>query len=288
VLAPPLHAQQASPKPITLAAVVEAMEARQKRADSVMLRWNETHWYSAPGFATKPSGFTYPCEMLLKGASMRYVSQILSFVGRDVSLVDRVSSFDGNESRYRVGTKPLRGGINREKDNSHAISSANLPLRLYFRPLAEPFATLKRKDLKLSEGRKTIDGHECVQIDDGHLRVYLDCNRDFVPVAFECYVKGNRYMDGSLEYYRKQDAMRWVPKAFQVSWYSKAQGVSQRDRGDRMQTEIGAPLKDSDFALVFEPGTVVWDARKREEYRIRSDGSKEPIERRRRRGEPAK
>jgi hypothetical protein len=277
-----LQAEQAPAKPITLAALIEAMEARQKSADSVMLRWTDTQWYSRAGL----KGFQSPCEMLLKGASMRYDSQILSFAGRDVSLIERVSSFDGNESRYRVGGERPRGGIKSKKDNSDAICAPNLPLRLCFRPLAEPYRTLSRKTLKLLDERKTIDGHECVTVDDGHLRVYLDCDRDFVPVAFEGYIDGKRYMNGSLEYYGKRDAMKWVPKAFQVNWYSP--GVSARHRGERVQTEIGAPLKDSDFALTFDPEMVVWDARTREEYRVLSDGSKEPIERRRRKNAPPK
>jgi len=259
------------------------MEARQKLTASVMLRWNHTQWYRGPEFVSKPNGFTSPSEILIRGDSMRYSSEILSFGRGAVSLVERVSSYDGNESRYLVREKTPRGGILKEKGNHDAICSSNLPLRLCFRPIAEPFATLKRKDLKLSNAHKTIDGHECIQIDDGHLRVDLDCERDFVPVAFEGYVGGKRYMDGSIEYYRKGDAIAWVPKAFQVSWYSKQQGLEQRDRGSDVQTAIGAPLKDSDFALIFKPGTIVWDARTREQYRIRDDGSKEPLGRRQRR-----
>jgi|GEM_PF-5302529 hypothetical protein len=278
-----LPAQQSSPKPITLAALVEAMEARQKSAESVMVRWTDTQWDSHAG----PNGFTGPCEMLLKGASMRYESQNLSFAGTDVSLVERVSSFDGNESRYRVGGKRPRGGITTKKDNSDAICAPNLPLRLCFRPLAEPYRTLSRKTLKLLDERKTIDGHECVTVDDGRLRVYLDCNRDFVPVAFEGYnIQGRRYMNGSLEYYGKRDAMKWVPKAFQVNW--QIPGEWSRHRGERVQTEIGVPLKEGDFALTFDPGTVVFDARTREWYRVLSDGSKEPIERGGRRRAPQK
>jgi hypothetical protein len=181
------------------------------------------------------------------------------------------------------GTRP-RGGIHKNKDNSDAICAPNLPLRLCFRPLAEPYKTLSRKTLKLLDERKTIDGHECVTVDDGHLRVCLDCARDFVPVAFEGYIQGKRYMDGSLEYYGKRDAMKWVPKAFQVNW--KKPGVWSRHRGERVQTEIGAPLKDSNFALSFEPGTLVWDARTREGYRIRDDGTKEITQRRRKPAPP--
>jgi hypothetical protein len=284
--APSVRAQQASPKRITLAAVVDAMEARQKLTASVMVRWNDDHWYRGPGGVVKQNGFTCPSEMLIRGDSMRYSTKCLNFVGGSVSLVERDSSYDGNESRYFVASNPPRGGILKEKGNHDAVCSPNLPLRLCYRPIAEPFATLKRKDLKLSDARKTIDGHECVQVDDGHLRVDLDCERDFVPVAFEGYLDGKRYMDGSIEYYRKGDAIAWVPKAFQVNFGLRQQGVEQRDRGSDVQTAVGAPLKDSDFALIFKPGTIVFDQRTREQYRVRDDGSKEPVGRRQRRNPP--
>jgi len=89
-------------------------------------------------------------------------------------------------------------------------------------------------------------------------------------------------LDGSIEYYRKHDAMQWYPKAFQVTMHNKGQqGVPNRTRGDGVQTEIGAPLKDSDFLLKFEPGTIYWKAMK--QYRVRDDGSSELIPLRRRR-----
>jgi hypothetical protein len=50
--------------------------------------------------------------------------------------------------------------------------------------------------------------------------------------------------------------------------------VSNRVRGESVQTEIGAVFQDSDFVLKFEPGTIVWDARTWVEYRVRDDGSK--------------
>jgi hypothetical protein len=56
-------------------------------------------------------------------------------------------------------------------------------------------------------------------------------------------------------------------------------GVADRIRGDGVQTEIGAPLKDRDFALVFEPGSVVWDERAKQEYLVRKDGSKQALQR---------
>jgi hypothetical protein len=283
-----LAAQQTSPKPITLAMLVDAMEAREKRADSVSVRWTRNERYSAGALLAKASAWTSPCEMLLKGSSMRYVGKTFSHSGADVTQIDHVSSYDGKESRFLQGSKPPSGYIlalgEEEKGNTDANTSGVLPLMLYFRPLAEPYDTLRRKTLNVLDEHKTVDGHECVTVDDGHLRVHLDRDRDFVPVAFQAYLKDGRvYLDGSLEYYRKQDAMRWYPKAFQVTLHWKAQNVPDRIRGGGVQAEIGASLKDSDFLLKFEAGTVFWDMRTRQEYRVRDDGSNELIPRRRRR-----
>jgi hypothetical protein len=186
--------------------------------------------------------------------------------------------------------KPPWGRILKDKANTDAHLFSVLPFRLYFRPFAEPYATLNRKSLKLLDEQKTVDGHECVTVDDGHLRVDLDRDRDFVPVAFQTYGRNLIIrFDGKIEYYRRQGAIWWLPKAFEVTSHGKAQGpLADRIRGVGVQTTIGVPLKKSDFALIFEPGTIVWDARTREEYRIRSDGSKEPIHRPGRRKAPPK
>jgi hypothetical protein len=291
-------AQQPSPKPITLATLVDVMEAREKLADSVTVRWTKTVHYVPGGHFAKQSEFTYPCEMLLKGASMRYVGKAFLMTG-GVSLIEYVTSYDGNESRVLRGRKPPQGTIREEKRNIAADNTQLMAFMLYFRPLAEPYDALRRKTLKLLDERKTIDGHECVVVDDGRTRVYLDCDRDFVPVAFQRYVQpgwktagserpGFVYLDGSIEYYRKQGGIRWLPKAFQLTMHGNRPDANDRTRGDQVQTEIGASLKDSDFSLIFEPGTVVWDARTSEQYRILSDGSKEPIERQGRRRSPPK
>jgi hypothetical protein len=291
----PLSAQQTSPKPITLAMLVDVMEARQKLADSVAVRWTASSRYSAGALLAKPCEFTHPCEMLLRGGLSRYFGKSFSHIGGGLTQIDHVSSYDGNESRFLEGLKPPRGYIleQEEKGTGDTNNSDVLPLMLYFRPLAEPYDTLRPKTLKLLDERKTIEGHECVTVDDGRTRVYLDCDRDFIPVACPRYLQkgqgaaessrpGFVLLDGSIEYYRKQDAMRWYPKSFQVIKHNKGQqGVSNRTRGDDVQTEIGAPLKDSDFSLKFEPGTVFWDMRTRQQYRVRDDGSNELIPRRR-------
>ncbi len=282
----PLLAQQTLPKPITLAAIVESMEAREKLTNLLSVRWAENRRYRGGALGSKDAEYNFRCEMRLKRDSMRYESKTFWFRGGgNVSVIDHVSTWDGNESRFLQGATPPVGRILAEKGNTDAGSAPLTPLMLYFRPLAR----LDTEALKLADGSKTIDGHECVTVDDGHFRVYLDCDRNFVPVGFQAYLPDGRvHLDGTLEYYRKHDAVAWVPKAFQIKFHRVAQGVPQSIRGDNVQTAIGAPLKESDFALAFEPGTIVWDGRTREEYRVRDDGSKEPIERPRRRRAPPK
>jgi hypothetical protein len=266
--ATPVRAQQTAQKPITLAAIVEAMETRQKRAASVSVRWNQNERY-------RGGDYEFPCEMLLKGDSMRYVSKTYMHNGGSVSLIDPVSTWDGKESRFLQGMQPPAGRILSEKGNRDARTTLLVPLMLYFRPLV----TLDTKALALADGRKTIDGRQCVTIDDGEMRVDLDRGREFIPVAFEVYLEDGRvYSGGTLEYYRNRDARTWVPKSFQLKTPSR-----QSIRGSNVQTAMAALLKESEFVLTFEPGTIVWDARTQEEYRVGADGSKELIGRPRRR-----
>jgi hypothetical protein len=287
----PLRAQQVSRRPVKLAELVDVMEAREKLADSVTVRWTKSVHYVPGALFAKQSEFTYPCEMLLKGTSMRYVGKAFLMTG-GLSLIEYVSSYDGNESRSLMGRTPPRGTIREEKRNIEADNVHLMAFMLYFRPFAEPYDALRRKTLKLLAERKNIDGHECVAVDDGRTRVYLDCDRDFVPVAFQRYLRpgwrtsgsdrpGFVFLDGSIEYYRKQGGMWWLPKAFQVRMHGNRPDAVDRTRGDRVQTDIGASLKNSDFSLIFQPGTFVWDARTSVEYRIRDDGSKEITKQRR-------
>jgi hypothetical protein len=268
-----LPAEQPSPKPITLAAIIESMEAREKLADSVAVRWNQSTWYSARALLPKPCEFMGAREMLLRGASARCVGKSFSSVGEELTQIDHVSSYDGDLSWKLEGLKPPRGYIEVAEKGSYrdTNNSIILPLMLYVRPLAEPYDTLSRTTLKLLDQRRTIDGHECVGVDDGRTRVYLDRDRDFIPVACQRYLpKSSRVappgfvlLDGSIEYYRKQDAMRWYPKAFQLTKHYQVAGVSSRTRGDSVQTTIGVAIKDGAFALSFGPGTIVYDARTR-------------------------
>ena len=286
-----LFALAAFASPLRPATVCEAgwsrrdpwrMEAREKLTASVSLRWTRTDHYKAGALLPKPSTWTFSCELLLKGNSMRYAGKIFNHARGNISLIDYTSTFDGKESRRLLGIEPLYGSIHRVKETPSFLleSPPHLaPSLLFFRPLADPYGTLQRRSWKLVKEHKLIDGHNCVTVDDGRTHAYLDCDRDFIPVAFDRYtLKDHLFMyRGSLEYYRSQGAMRWVPKSFLVKLHSHARDVADEIRGDGVQTELDVPLKDSNFHVNFKPGTVVWDAGTEQEYRVRDDGSKEPF-----------
>jgi hypothetical protein len=252
LIAVPARAQQTAQKPITLAAIIDAMEAREKRTASVSVRWSQHKAFRA--LFDKPAECTYPSELLLKDDSMRHTCQTFWFRrggNVTVTLIDHLSTWDGKESRYLQGGTPPAGRILTEIGNTEGKAPHLLALLLYFRPLADPPARVKRKTLKLADGRKTIGGRECVTIDDGHLRADLDCTREFIPVSFETYGRDGRVRyDGTLEYYHEQGTTAWVPKAFAIKLHLVRAGIADRVGGGQNTDQRRIPRRQRvSFAL---------------------------------------
>jgi hypothetical protein len=219
-----MYASDQPPKPVTLEMVVAALEAREKQATTVQLRWNVIVHYKAGSIVTstqakqmrwegkslergipgEPVAYRYPCELVLKNDGMKYIAKTFRVNQKEaaLTLIAYTSSYDGHESKYQMNAKPkARGTILTERRNTDVDTPALLPLMLHYRPLGETFSTLNKRVLKLSNERALIKGHNCVRIDDGRIRLFVDCGRAFIPVAFELYRKnGELLLDGEIEY----------------------------------------------------------------------------------------
>jgi len=248
-------------KPITLADVVQALEKRERAAAMVELRWNDNVRYETgsvltPDFAkqmqlkgrflqrgvpAEPLAFRYPSEIRLKGDQMEFVSKTLRIdPGQaSLSLIDYRSAYDGRESKLQMASNPEQ--ILPERRNTDVQTPHLFPILLYYRPLDETFAVLRKKSLKLPERIEQIDGHKCLRVDDGRTRVDLDCERGLIPVAFQRYLptrNGELSFDGRVEY-APHRTLLFVPKRFEVKWYSQPSQVAQTFSGEIAETHWG-------------------------------------------------
>jgi hypothetical protein len=278
-----VYASEPTPKPLTVDEVVHALEKREMAAATVELRWNANIRYEVgailskeqaqmmqmrgkvfeQGTPTVPTLFHYPGELRLQDDKMKFVTKTLRIdcAAPFLSLVPYSSSYDGRESRMLMNLQ--RGSILRERRNTDVDTPHILPILLCYRPLNPTFAVLRKDAMKLSEGPVLINGHKCVRVDDGRIRVYLDCQCGLIPVAFQRFRKnGDMYLDGTIEY-ASHGTLSFVPKHFELKRYFRPSHVAETFSADITETQIGVRLPDEEFGLKFGPGTQVFDQRTR-------------------------
>jgi hypothetical protein len=154
-----------------------------------------------------------------------------------------------------------------------------MPLMLYYRPIAAPYATLNRKALKVVDKSVKIDGRTCLCVDDGRIRLYLDTEFALIPVAFQVRRRdGGPFLDGLIEY-APHAVLALAPKRFEVKRYGRESSTNPVEtiRGELTQTRVGGPLPTGTFDVKFAPGTDVYDQRTKKMLRVRPDGSQERI-----------
>jgi|HubBroStandDraft_6_1064221.scaffolds.fasta_scaffold60961_2 hypothetical protein len=251
-------------KPVTLADVVEALEKRERATAMVELRWTHSVRYEPGsllarefaksmelqgnsllhGVPAEPVAFRYPSELRLKGEQMEFVSKRLRVDPPDASLsmIDYRSAYDGRESKFQMGSSP--GTILPVRGNTDVTNLHLLPILLYYRPLDDTFAVLRKKTLKLSGRIEQVDGHQCLRVDDGRTRVDLDCERGLIPVAFQRYWpwNGKLFLDGHIEY-APHRTLLFVPKRFEVKQYSRPSQIAETFSGDIAETHWAAPAR---------------------------------------------
>jgi hypothetical protein len=144
----------------------------------------------------------------------------------------------------------------------------------------------------LSEFRVTsenaiIDGVHCVELqhakDDSAWvqNCWVDPARDYVVVAYAFHFRGKRPGRGwvgqnnmfeiSIQYQRHQ-LNGWVP----ASWTYKGSGQLIEDTVSKFT--INEKFPEETFVVKLSPGTVVFDQRSLEQYRVAKDGSKSDAE----------
>ena len=95
-----------------------------------------------------------------------------------------------------------------------------------------------------------------------------------MPLAIETYrPDGRKASRADIEYVEHTDLF-WAPSRYTINVFDpmKHDNVLLSHECRDFAIDVHAPLRQDDFAVVFEPGTKVYDERTKERYKIAADG----------------
>ncbi|MBA3313687.1 MAG: hypothetical protein H0T47_10425 [Planctomycetaceae bacterium] len=255
----------------------EAFTARQEAADSAEVRWTTQKMQGAalieqmkgnwsPEAASLQGDVPIPpaaCRMVLWSALVRYESQeALLAQGKAQELRPSINAYDGRRLQT-LQDSVVRGGQTtgfvkdaREFDEWRNIHLAGLmanlrPLRIFGRTPAE--WTLEARP-------EVIDGRSCVVIvqretDKLSRRIYLDSERDFVPLRIQSEREDSVYARSDMRYERTEEP-RWVPSSWTASFSQGGRLLTQTDN-ELTDVRLGLPVPKETFTVEYPKGALL-------------------------------
>jgi hypothetical protein len=301
----PRSSALAAEKPASPAMEIEqlrvAMEVLGERASAVRIRWHEVVQLNAggaltpdqakememegdaavTGLPTRSLRFECPGELLLKNDWMRLSTKVCEQSNGTPRPLGWVSANDGVQSRFvevsEDGAK--QGEVLTIEENHQSHSVRIMPFLLYLRPFSAPFNILKRERLALKDPNARLGARQCILLDDGDTRVWVDPARACIPLAIEEYLADGRKTWRTDIEYQSHPVLYWFPSRYSVQVFDPGQQgkVKESHVADQITVEPRLPLEQRDFALTFAPGTTVYDEKTKERYQIGADGSRQSL-----------
>jgi hypothetical protein len=274
-----------------------AWESRQARAKAFRVRWTEELTRHKGYFALllpPPGGGAYPardllgtttCTLSVDGGKVKYAYQGTNWSPKEQSLKPTTYAgafVEGESTTFSnpMGDEPYPQAVLQNARKSDDVSAvAVLPVVLALRGTHPEFV---RRDLAAYEptGRRVpVESRSCDELvfetrTDG-LRelLYLDPEREFVPVRLDTFVKDTLTFRLTVTY-DADPAVGWHPRA----WTSVAQspaGVPLESARTRVtEFAVNPALPPDEFRIDLPPGTRVLDQRNGADvqYVVRDDG----------------
>jgi len=280
---------KATAAPKTLERILANWKAREERTRSIYFSWesrrfvgqaadDRTKGKASLQQAERSSQFTLwaerPYRFRLDRAPLAASAPTAtSFVGKTRSVTSGLTELNvqepGNTSGLPVATVSARS-------DQSPLATATPGLTFAFHPEDALVNSRSRKFRVVSEDA-LVNGLHCVEIqksnDRGNVieKCWVDPARDDVVVAYEhWFPPQQRRSTTSIEY--QQDRVHgWVP----ARWTDSSAG--ERREETVTNYAINKPIPAETFSLKLAPGTLVFDQRTREQYRVAKDGSKSDV-----------
>ncbi len=294
------RAQQAP----TLDDVKKAWLARQDSATSFRVEWTEAVKFKVgamPRLAAdtekgvhppNDTEFTATCTFAVDGKKVSASDERKIYYpgGQTWNPYLLLTKFDGKTGMYVLpinshGYAHVRVSKGEKETPIGMQSATNEPLRWLYCPLGdERLSPIAFERLKLTGRTETIRDAKCVELvrkdppQGASFSLWCDPARDFLPVrAKKRYTGGGHDSDWL---YRKDEKGQWLPTGWEMAHV---------DRDGREYSTVKAEVKRLVFAprfadteFVCDPPTGSWvtvseDGMLKDEYLIRPDGSKRPL-----------
>jgi hypothetical protein len=257
--------------PVTIEAIVAKWKECSEYFKSFEFLCNGEHFEIASAVALRES----PDEKVPDDISHRRRRFVLSADDRSRSEEDG-SEWDGNKKTYVPKrtvdvfdgkarstffedrfAEPhayfqIRGG------NIFGKDARNLPLRMALCPLRQGIGEFGAVNLVLTDETATIDDHALLVLKADSKKLWIDPEKDFLPVKRED--EHREFIDKKIEIsYQRDKTHGWVPSSWTTTLLSQTGKITWQDTMTVTEFSINKPVDDSEFKLSLPAGTVIRD-----------------------------
>lgn len=269
--------------------IESAWANRQKRVDSLSLKWTETRFLKKgslriPGEMDNPpadeSAVVDGIALTIQGDNARYETELLTsgFPHIDGVRTKYASAYDGvvATSLYHPHGQSV-GNAHQERRHSfgECKEGSLLPALLAFRPLSKAFLALSLDDFDVDADNNLLTLRQKPEVrKDPRLQhvIVVDASQDFLPMSFAELFEEQPTLQVTIEY--AGDASDQKLSAWHIE-YLDSQLVPIRTRDAIVQScEINGPVDKGGFRLDFPAGTHIADRNTGEEFIVNVDGVK--------------
>jgi hypothetical protein len=280
--------------------ILDAWKAREKKTESFDFRWWAKHFesssyhlsqaanigrpYNSTQAATIPdTTFVAEDRFLMDGRGrIRFDDKSKEWAADKADLVPR-SSIDLFDGKIRqIQHYDLESGdstliLRENKIHSGAYGAVMHPLATVYRPISIGIAGFEAKNLTLANENATVDNKLVLVVDYGNGKVWIDPNKDYLPVRYTIEDKGVTYWRTEITYTRDDDH-GWLPQSWTVEALDKSGKIQISEIARVVQFSINKPIADFEFELKLSGGALVYDLINKSEYILRPDGTRSELD----------
>lgn len=148
------------------------------------------------------------------------------------------------------------------------------PLRMALRPFRAGVGEFSTPNLVLTDEKDTIDQHPVLVLKTDNKKLWVDPEKDFLPVKREDEIRGVVQRKIELTYVR-DETHGWIPNSWTITLFDQTGATWWQDTMMVTEFSITKPIDNSEFELSLPIGTVVKDYATGDGWNVKAKAEKE-------------